>query len=425
MEQIRLFLIVLCLAGYSLAHASDKFTGEQVLGLLLFQDKNLSRNRNQACSSCHALTPVTTLGSPFNRVPGFVDPANIKNGSAVSAGSFPARRGSLNAPSIAYAAYSPLFHWDENEGLYIGGQFWNGRSSNLLSQAKQPFLNQAEMAMPNKWSVVSRLKENPVYRQLFREIYAIDLSAVAFYPKSTNPQPTNPAAIENIYHHLAKAIGELEKSPLFNKFNAKFDYAINGKTDFTPIEKRGFELFEKKANCAACHISHVEKDGKGRIKPPLFTDFTYDNIGLPRNINIPNNPEPNLGLGGRSDIAKKDENGNEIGKHKVMSLRNVAITPPYGHNGVLSTLEQIVHFYNTRDTLEVMPDNNAPGFGKKGWPKPEIGRNVNHDELGDLQLTPEEERAIVAFLLTLTDDYPLWGKDPKIPPGTPSPYAKN
>ncbi len=161
---------------------------------------------------------------------------------------------------------------------------------------------------------------------------------------------------------------------------------------------------------------------KGRLTPPLFTDFTYDNIGLPRNVKIPGNPEPNLGLGGRPDIAKKDPNGDEIGKHKVMPLRNIAITSPYGHNGVFATLAQIVHFYNTRDTLGEVLNNRDPGFGKAGWPKPEIQQNVNRDELGNLKLTQEEEHAIIAFLNTLTDDYPIWGEDGRVPWGTPSPY---
>jgi cytochrome c peroxidase len=88
----------------------------------------------------------------------------------------------------------------------------------------------------------------------------------------------------------------------------------------------------------------------GRKRPPLFTDFTYDNLGLPRNLNIPGNPEPDPGLAGHPQLAGKPAAANERGKHKVMGLRNIAITAPYGHNGVFRTLEEITHFYNTRDT---------------------------------------------------------------------------
>jgi cytochrome c peroxidase len=405
-----------------MANAESKAGYEQFLGFLLFQDSNLSKNRNQSCASCHSLRRFNSDNQSTALAKGFVDPVNVKTGTAVSSGSFPTRRGKLNAPSIGYVAFSPQFHWDHGEGLYVGGQFWNGRAQNLTEQAKHPFLNPTEMAMPNAWAVVNRLQENPLYPLLFRYVYGLNLKTVPNYQTSDN----SPAIVKKTYHLMAKAISAFERSPFFNKFNAKFDYVMAGKTQFTALEKKGFVLFndERKGNCAACHISEATRDKRGNVIPALFTDFTFDNIGLPRNINISNNPPPNLGLGGRTEIARIDTSGAEIGKHKVMTLRNIAITPPYGHNGVFKTLEQVVHFYNTRDTLGRLPDNRHPGFGKIGWPLPEVPQNVNHDELGNLGLTDEEERAIVAFMLTLTDDYPYWGKDSKVPPGTSSPYSK-
>ncbi|MDD5577997.1 MAG: cytochrome c peroxidase [Methylobacter sp.] len=464
-----ILILMLCSSG---CMAGETLTDEQRLGKLLYGDRNLSLNRNQSCASCHSLIPVLgqrnlpdefpikSLADSFspelglretangNRlipfvlnlaslgqgqlvrnfpklVPAFVDPENVRKGTAVSAGSLPHRNGTLNAPSAGYAAFSPLFHWDEEEGLYLGGQFWNGRASNLTEQAKQPFLNPVEMAMPSEWSVVSRLQENEGYKILFWQVYGLNLAAVA-RPKNNSANVKIPAAVKTIYQHMAKAIGAFEQTPVFNKFNSKFDYVLAGMTKFTPIEKQGSALFndEKKGNCAACHISQSTKDEDGNVIPPLFTDFTYDNIGLPRNVKIPGNPEPNLGLGGRSDIAALDPHSNEIGKHKVMSLRNIAITPPYGHNGVFATLEQFVHFYNTRDTLGWVADNQDSGFAVSGWPDPEIPENVNRDELGDLGLTADEEKAIVAFMKTLTDDYPNWGLDRRVPPGTPSPFTR-
>ncbi|MBK8816307.1 MAG: methylamine utilization protein MauG [Methylococcaceae bacterium] len=420
MKPIRILIILTASLSFQLANANS----EQFLGMLLYQDKNLSINRNQSCSSCHSLLPLPGTKSPINQVPGFVDTANVKTGNPVSIGSFINKNGSLNAPSVGYAAYSPLFHWDEQDQLFVGGQFWNGRATDLVEQAKGPFLNPVEMAMPNEWSVVSRLKENRGYRFLFKNLYGLNLDDVPAYPGSTSSQPPTPASVSIIYEQMARAISIFEKSAFFNKFNSKFDYVAMGKTSFTELEQRGLDLFndETKGNCAACHISQIETDEQGKIKAPLFTDFTYDNIGLPRNVNIPGNPEPNLGLGGRADIAANDPDGNEIGKHKVMSLRNIALTPPYGHNGVFKSLEQIVHFYNTRDTLGYVADNRDKGFGKTGWPAPEILQNVNHDELGNLHLTTNDEKAIVAFLKTLTDDYPKWGNDPLVPPGSVSPY---
>ena len=410
-------------------YAESLLNNEQKLGEQLFSDKNLSLNKNQSCASCHSLSPAHAKSLVTKRVPGFVDPENVKTGSAVSDGSIRSLTGSLNAPSVGYAAYSPEFHWHQevdedgiNAGLYIGGQFWNGRASNLSDQAKMPFLNPVEMAMPNGLAVVSRLKQDKTYQRLFREVYGLNLNEII---SSGKPNASQSAKVEQVFAAAAKAIGEYEQSPVFNKFNSKFDYVLAGKTSFSPLEAQGFELFNNpdKGNCAACHVSEATVNEDGDIEPPLFTDFSYDNIGLPRNINIPGNPEPNPGLGGRTDLTTAAT--DEWGKHKVMSLRNIALTAPYGHNGSMATLEQVVHFYNTRDTLGYVEDINQPGFGKTGWPTPEIVNDtLNREELGNLGLTNPEEKAIVAFLMTLTDDYPKWGHDRRVPSWSPAPFAQ-
>lgn len=389
----RLSLLFLLLACATASPSQAALTPEQQLGKLLYRDKNLSLNKNQSCNSCHSLN--FTGGE---QAPGFIDPENFKKGTPVSSGSIPFAAGLLNAPSVGYAAYSPDFHYDADEGLYVGGQFWNGRSIDLIEQAKQPFLNPREMAMPNAAAVVGRLLKRKLYQRLFERVYDLDLRDKALIGSSEG--------INQIYDALAKAIAAFEKTRRFNKFNSKFDYFLAGKTELAPIERQGLELFNGKAGCSACHISEPSIALDGNTVPPLFTDFTYDNIGLPRNVNIPGNPEPDLGLGGRADIAAVDPNGEQIGKHKVMSLRNIELTPPYGHNGVLKTLEEVVHFYNTRDTLGSVADNNDSQFGKNGWPEPEVPVNMNADELGNLGLSQEEEKAIVAFLKTLTDNYP-------------------
>lgn len=409
-----LSLILLCFCAT--VNAQADLSDEQQLGKRLYIDKNLSANRNQACATCHSFKAVD------GKAPAFVDPDNVKKSTPVSLGSIEFATGTLNTPSIAYAMFSPLFHWNKKEGLYEGGQFWNGRASDLAEQAGKPFLNPVEMAMPNEWAVVSRLKEDAAYIQLFFKLYQLDLAAVPHIKDAQFLQPT-PAAVGDIYHKMTQAIAAFEKSSVFNKFNSKFDFVSAGKTQFSAQEEQGMKLFNGKAGCSACHISQADLDEHGDLVPPLFTDFTYDNIGVPRNVKIPGNPSPDKGLGGRSDIRKLAPNGEELGKHKVMTLRNIAITPPYGHNGVFATLEQITHFYNTRDTLGTVPDNASPDFGVSGWPKPEVGKNVNHDELGNLGLTPAQEQAVVAFMKTLTDDYPEWGNDPLVPPGTPSPFV--
>ena len=188
------------------------------------------------------------------------------------------------------------------------------------------------------------------------------------------------------------AIAAFEESAEFNPFNSKYDLYLAGKAKLNAKEKKGVALFEdpKKGNCAACHPSRPTENGF----PPLFTDFSYDNLGVPKN---PDNPfytldksyNPlgekyvDLGLGG---ILKKP---SENGKFKVPGLRNVALTAPYMHNGVFKTLKEVVQFYNTRD--------------RGNWPPPEVPETVNKKELGNLGLTDDELDAIVAFLNTLSD----------------------
>jgi len=142
---VLLYIVVASFSLLALGSAQAQPTAEQQLGEALYFDTNLSLNRNQSCASCH--DPAS----------GFVDPVNVDTLSPVSAGSVDGEFGGLNAPSAAYAAFSPFFHWNGVDGLFVGGQFWNGRANTLAEQAAGPFLNPKEMAMPDEWSVVDRL----------------------------------------------------------------------------------------------------------------------------------------------------------------------------------------------------------------------------------------------------------------------------
>lgn len=185
-----------------------------------------------------------------------------------------------------------------------------------------------------------------------------------------------------------------ERTHELNPFSSKYDLFLQGKVKLTDQEQRGLALFEdeKKGRCVECHPN---RPGPNR-EPPLFTDFTYDNLGVPKNAESPFyylprslNPDGtkfvDLGLGG---VVKKPE---ESGKFRVPTLRNVAVTAPYMHNGIFKRLRQVVAFYNTRDV--------GP------WPAPEVPQNVNREELGNLGLTEQEVDDIVVFLHTLTDGY--------------------
>jgi cytochrome c peroxidase len=409
----KLLLTLSCAVFNLTAYSAVPLTPEQQLGEALFKDKNLSFNHNQSCETCHSLSPIPSLKGVQGIVPGFVDPSNVKGISPISVGSIPRTTGTLNAPSIAYASYSPEFGWDEDEQIYVGGQFWNGRATNLIEQAKKPFLNPVEMAMLDELDVVNRIKSNPKYIRDFQKIYQLNIS-----------DTSSDKAIQDTYTALAKAISAFEQSGTFNKFNSKFDYYLAGTTQLSAIEKNGLDLFQGKAGCSGCHKMDVTVDSNGNNIPPLFTYFGYDNIGLPRNMAIPGNPVADLGLGGREGLPQ-----TEIGKHKVKSLRNIDLTPPYGHNGIFKTLDDIVHFYNTRDVLKKVKDNNSPEFAKTAWAPPEIASNMNTTQIGNLGLSIIEEKAIVAFLKTLTDDYLLWGNNPatvntkesRVPENSPPP----
>lgn len=421
MQNLFIFLILSSFISVSLAGNNRHSHGdkprdiaEKQLGELIFHDENLSLERNQSCASCH-------------NGPGLADQGKaVSTGSAINPETGTLFTGSLNAPSVGYAAYSPKFNWDKKLKAYVGGLFWNGRAKDLVEQAQQPFLNPVEMAMPDALEVVNRLSENDTYRQLFREVYGISLPL----------RRSSHNAVNHVFEKAAKAITAYEQNEEFSKFNSKFDYVLAGMTSFTPEEQLGLDVFNDpaKGNCAVCHTSDATLDKKGRIiVPPLFTNFSYENIGTPRNLRIPGNPEPDLGLGGRADIQKHDMQGLQTGKHKTMSLRNVAVTAPYGHNGFFTSLTMIVHFYNTRDVLpntylkndvETECTNIAGSpfpFPNACWPAPEVAENMS-TQLGNLGLTTEEKAALIAFMNTLTDDYPTLGNDPLVPSGTPAPY---
>jgi cytochrome c peroxidase len=349
--------VVSALAAIGTAGAQEPISAstllKQQLGRLLFFDERLSEPAGQSCSSCHQPSA------------GFNGDGNSKN--AVISGAVANRFGPRNPPSAAYAFGSPRpnYYYVDGEFLYMGGQFWDGRAADLIEQAKAPFLNPVEMNNPSKASVVSKVCGG-VYGLLFRGVYGFQIC------ESNN--------IERAYDSIADAIAAFETSRAVNSFSSKYDLFLKGKVQLTPMERRGLALFEGKALCSQCHPSGAESP---------FTDFSYDNIGIPKNPDNPiyrTNPSfVDYGLGARLGPA-------EDGKFKVSSLRNIAIAPPYGHNGFFKSLKQIVHFYNTRDV-------------DSDWPKPEVEQNVNRDELGNLGLTDVDENAIVAFLKTLTDHF--------------------
>jgi len=215
---------------------------------------------------------------------------------------------------------------------------------------------------------------------------------------------------QEAYDQVGLAIAAFEGSAESNAFTSKYDQALRGSAvKLTNEEHRGLALFKGKGKCSKCHTL-----GRGN-EPALFTDFTFDNLGIPENPANPQYPVADPGLGGfllnRPDYAAMAE--DYMGMHKVPTLRNVNLraiadgVKAYGHNGYFKSLWEIVHFYNTRDAKPVCPGayTSAQAIAAGCWPAPEIAENVNRAELGDLRLSFDDEMAIVAFLKALSDAF--------------------
>jgi cytochrome c peroxidase len=367
--------------------AAQDLTPTEMLGKALFFDENLSTPPGQSCAACHA--PEVGFTGPISEVNAH---------GAVYEGAVPNRFGNRKPPAAAYAGDSPVLYFDEGEDTWIGGMFWDGRATGwtlgdpLAEQAQGPFLNPLEQNTPTAKLVCKKVAKSD-YAGLYEEVFGEPVDFVF--------------DVALTYERIARAISAYEHSTEVNPFSSKYDYYLAGAVALTDQEAMGLMLFEAedKGNCAACHPSQLGPNGES----PLFTDFTYDNLGVPKNPENPFytiSPEWNpagadwvdMGFGAfLAGTAFADQAADNYGKQKVPTLRNVDKRPypefvkAYTHNGFFKSLEDITHFYNTRD-VEV-------------WPLPEVAENVNTEELGDLGLTVEEEAAIVAFMKTLSDGY--------------------
>jgi cytochrome c peroxidase len=378
-------------------------TPVEQLGKFIFFDTNLSINSNQSCAACH--TPEVGWTGPV--------PA-INAVGAVYEGSISGRFGNRKPPSSAYATSSPILHYviEKKEALFIGGNFWDGRASGeklgnpAADQAQGPFLNPLEQALSAPADVVSRACGGS-YGALFRQVWGNHVC--------------EPSSVSDAYDKIALSIAAFEASPESNVFTSKYDYYLKGRVDLTNEEKRGLNLFKSKGKCAKCHVLDSGANGH-----PLLTDFTYDNLGVPRN---PGNPFYtqvdfnargdrwiDLGLGEFLESRRDYQQfaPANFGKQKVPTLRNVDKRPyegfvkAYTHNGYFKSLKAIVHFYNTRDAKPVCANpftGEADALAQNCWPVPEVPVNVNSQELGNLHLTEDQEDAIVTFLKTLSDGY--------------------
>jgi cytochrome c peroxidase len=429
------------LVGSGITLANSLSDREQ-LGKSIFFDDNLSINGNQSCASCHG--PEVGFTGPV---------AALNQAGAVYEGSIPGRFGNRKPPSSAYATQSPVLHYiiekpnnkNKAEALFIGGNFWDGRATGeklgnpAADQAQGPFLNPVEQALPDSACVVYRAC-NAAYPVSLESVYP-GSCAIAFPPETDTEcengniidlSESDRGTVGMAYDNIALAIAAYEASSEVNAFSSKYDAYLAGEAELSKEEKKGLNMFKSKGKCANCHILESGSGGE----PPLLTDFTFDNLGLPRNPENPwydmppqFNPEGfnwiDKGLGGflASRLDYQSFAPDNYGKQKVPTLRNVDKRPysgfvkAFGHNGYFKSLKQIVHFYNTRDAKPVCEDDPGTDIDESlflpaeeaiaqgCWPRPEVEANVNTTELGNLQLTDDQEDAIVTFMKTLSDGH--------------------
>lgn len=365
------FIALSCLGFSTTTIAQEKMgLSKAQLGQILFFDASLSKNKTQSCATCHS----PSEGFSDHRV----SPAN----GMVSLGDDGKSFGNRNAPTASYARFSPNFHYDKKRKEYVGGQFLDGRAADLAAQAGGPPLNPVEMGMPDKASVVARLKENTVYLAAFKELYGKDIWQ----------------NVDKAYSAMEQSIAAYEKTDEFAPFNSKYDKFLRGEYELTILEDLGRTLFFSNANvnCSTCH--KLEREDH---KQEPFTNYLYRNIGVPRNpamIKISGADKDFIDHGLMDHLGKDHPEAD--GKFKVPTLRNIAVTGPYMHNGVFQDLRTAVLFYDKYNNKErtINPETGEP------WGEPEVEANIQLDELMANKLTDRKVDALVAFMELLTDE---------------------
>jgi cytochrome c peroxidase len=389
------------------------------LGHEIFYDPSLSSSGKLACASCHS--PEHAYGPP-------------NDGPVMLGGSGLSRQGTRAVPSLTYLERQPIFSIGpddttaEESGVTLsqqaaigqqstkaqktatataesavnivpqGGQFWDGRADTLQDQALFPLLDPREMDGGNIDTVAAKLTHAP-YAKRFAELFGDNVFQ--------NPRMLVSEAM------FAVARYQIEE-PSFHSYTSKFDYWLEGKASFSESEMRGYKSFNDpdKANCAGCHIDRASKDNLA----PLFTDHQYEALAAPRNTALTDNKDPNyfdLGVCGpvRTDIADQKQ---FCGMFLTPSLRNTATRHAFFHNGVFHTLQEVMDFYNFRDTNpEKVYPRAADGSVQKFNDIPlQYHANVDVSDppfnrhFGETPaMTAQEEADIIAFLQTLTDGY--------------------
>ncbi|MGC1783653.1 MAG: cytochrome c peroxidase [Acidobacteriaceae bacterium] len=347
----------------------------ETLGELMLFDKNISPNRNEACASCHM--PYAGLSGPIPSV-------NLTMIAYPGTARF--RAAKRTAQRYPYAPFFPALQYNQVQGLFFGGNFWDSRATGYklripdAEQAQGPPVDHMEMGFPDTACIAFRLSAAG-YRPLFDEVWgqgSLDIQfprqtekicdtpgGAAVFKGSTTPvllSSGDRTRANTVYDHWAQSIDSYEQSVQISAFSSKFDAFLAGKYKLAPDEMAGYKLFNGKGNCNSCHL-----DGRGTtlkaaqadtsataMVNPLFTCFGSANEGTPLNPRVtfyyetkPDSygftPNPygfgyrDLGLGtflrsgfgsGPSPNSSWRQYAPTVdGQMQVPTLRNVALTP--------------------------------------------------------------------------------------------------
>ena len=354
-----------------IASAAPETDGLATLGQALFFDTNLSANRTQSCATCH---------EPGNA---FSDARESEVSGAVSLGDDGESLGDRNTPGTTYAFLIPEFHRND-KGEYVGGYFLDGRAATMADQAAEPFVNPLEMALPDYQTLVERVRENSFYEESLKKYFGDDVFG----------------STETALDAITGSIVEFERSDTFAPFDSKYDRFLRGEYELTVQEELGRQIFFSQIiNCHNCHLLDKRELAEGEI----FSNHQYHNIGLPTNHRV----RDKNGVDARhQDLGLLENPAVDdpamAGKFRVPSLRNVAVTAPYMHNGVFQDLRTAILFYN-KFILSNPQSQTNPETGEL-WRDAEVPENIDLDLLRDGQPIAENHVALlIAFLRALTD----------------------
>jgi cytochrome c peroxidase len=288
-----------------------------VLGKLLNYDTHMSPLQDTACSSCHL---------PYV---GFSGPIPSVNLTMIAyPGSYHYVANKRTAMRYTYSTSEPVEEYNAEQGLFFGGNFWDGRATGYklqspdAEQAQWPPLDPGEMQFPDPACIAFRL-QTAEYKSLFTEVWgdALDIyfppntericatpAGAAIFGTSTTPinlSPQERTKALDVYDHWAQSISKFESSPDVSAYSSKFDAFLAGNYTLTANELAGYKLFNGKGNCNSCHLDGRSTlcvdNNKGGCTPqsssltdtgtaaqvnPKFTCFGFANEGLPLNPSI-------------------------------------------------------------------------------------------------------------------------------------------